>query len=278
MRAVIIGKPGQLRNPELPAELARWFEVEKADGFVAVEARQLPKLVDLNLFLAVHRRPPKVGEVGCALAHLQAWRYLAQSDLPYLAVFEDDAKPLTLDLDHVFNAIESMRGPWYLTLQLWSLDQLVTRAFAQKPKIRRALVQPRGTVAYVISREAALLGIADFEAGGGKVQGTSDRWPGPAAQFKYFLTMPAAFGSIDHAESYIGLRQTKPEPLPKRIRRFVRILISPNIPLHTKRGVAILKIGRTLRYWFSVHFATEWYSIRWGAKAKARAKAGPNAG
>jgi hypothetical protein len=277
VRAVIIGKPGQLRNPELPAELARWFEVEKADGFVAVEPERIPDLVDLNLFMAVHRRPPKVGEVGCALAHLQAWQHLAQSDLPYLAVFEDDAKPLTSDLSHVFTAIESMRGAWYLTFQLLSTDQLVTHAFVRRPRIRRALVQPRATAAYVISREAALLGIADFQAGGGRIQGTSDRWPGPAAQFKFYLTMPATFGSSDHGESYIGSRQTKPEPLLKRIGRFVSILTARDIPAHTKRGVAILKIGRTIRYMFSVHFATEWYSIRWGTKAKARAQAGANA-
>lgn len=270
MQAVIIGKSGQLRNPELPVALAQWFEVEKTDGFVAVDPAKLPELVDLDLFMAVHRRPPKLGEVGCALAHLQTWRYLAESDLPWLAVFEDDAMPLTDDLTHILRAIESLHGPWYLTMQLWSSDQLVTRTLSRRPRIKRVLVQPRGTVAYIISKEAAVRAIADFEASGHRIQGTSDRWPGPAGIFRYYITMPASFGANDGGESFIGIRNQKPEPLAQRIRRFWRIMRSTEVPRHTKRGVAILKIGRTIRYLFSVHFATEWYSIRWGAKARSK--------
>lgn len=267
MKAYIIGKPEGLRNPDLPAQLSKWFEVVKTDGYVAVEPERMLAPVDQNLFLAVHRRPPTVGEVGCALAHLGAWKFLAESNLPHLAVFEDDTKLLVADMAPIIESTASLRGPWYLTLQQISTDRWLWQAFLKWPRIRRVWIQPRGTVGYIISREAAELGVSDFEANGGRIQGTSDRWPGPAGCFKYYQALPPAIGASDGGVSYIGQRQADLEPLASRLTRFFSILAYSDAPMHTKRGLVLLKVGRTARFLFSVHFATAWYSVRWGAKA-----------
>lgn len=267
LKAYIIGKPEGLRNPDLPAQLSKWFEVVRTDGYVAVEPERMSTLVDQNLFLAVHRRPPTIGEVGCALAHLGAWRFLAESNLPDLAVFEDDTKLLVPDLSPIIESTASLRGPWYLTLQQISTDRWLWQVLIKRQRINRAWIQPRGTVGYIISREAALLGVSDFEANGGRIQGTSDRWPGPAGHFKYYQALPPTIGSSDGGVSYIGQRQANLEPLAIRLRRFFSILASSDTSIHTKRGLVLLKIGRTLRFLCSVHFATAWYSVRWGAKA-----------
>ena len=267
MKAYVIGREGRLRNPDLLGVLGRHFdEVARTDGFVAVETTDLAERVNQQFFRAVHRRAPLLGELGCGLAHIEAWRFLANSNLDCLAIFEDDAEIEEARIGNALSQVAQLSGPWYLSLSMTPSDRLLTHLLPWGKAVRRAFVQPRATVGYIISREAAELGVADFDRGGGLLEGTSDRWPGPAGLFRYYTAVPAVVGTNDGGQSYIGRRGERPEPWLVRLKRFGGLLLDPAIPNYKKRGLLILKLLRPIKFAFSVFFLTEWYRIRWGDK------------
>lgn len=267
MKAYVIGRKGRHRNSELLSVLAAHFEeVVRADGFVAVKPTDLETRLNHEFFRAVHRRAPLLGELGCGLAHIEAWRFLANSNLDCLAIFEDDAEIDEVRIPSVLAEVTKLTEPWCLSLSMTSSDRLVTHLIPRGKAVRRAIIQPRATVGYVISRKAAQLGVADFDRSGGLLEGTSDRWPGPAGLLRYYTAVPAVVGTNDGGESYIGRRSERPEPWLVRLKRFASLLLDPTIPSYKKRGLLILKLLRPIKFAFSVFFLTEWYRIRWGDK------------
>jgi hypothetical protein len=262
MKVYIIGKRGGYRNADLIAQLPKNFQVVVDDGYVPAKSR-VSKEDYSQIFTTVIPRTPTAGEIACSTAHLQAWRYLVGSEFDCLLVLEDDVRSARATLDSIQSMTEGLRGPWFLSLERRPGDHLLSHVFLRWPRVTRSFVQPRGAGAYIISKQAALIGIRDFESSGNKLEGPVDRWPGPAGLFRFYVALPPLFKVEPDAISLIGSRniiRAEGYFVPKI--RMVRVLLSRNITWRKRLGILSLTVGRPLKYCFSTHFFTEWLKVR----------------
>lgn len=241
------------------------FAVVETDGAVDSKTLDIPKLVDLPMFEAVVCRYPVANEIGCAIAHLKAWQFLIDNDLDYLAVFEDDAVLLDFSVEAARSSTKNLRGPWYVALERRTGDYLLSHLMVRRSlSVRRCLGQPRGTGAYIISRQAANLGVAQFKESG-LIEGISDRWPGPAADFKFYQILPPPFVVDPSAVTTIGVKKKRDFNRLQVLAKVLRVILSPRWDNRRKLGLLALKI-RPMKYLWSIHFFTAWYLIRFGNK------------
>lgn len=261
-KAYIIGQAGNHRNPILKEQLAQWFEVVEENGFVDSLSLTggIENYVDVPLFESIIFRSPSPTEVACYLAHLQAWTWLLGSEEDYLAVFEDDARLVLDDLSHLVSHLEKLRGPWQVALERREGDFLISHFFATKPSIRRAFIQPRGAGAYVISKEAARLGIQDWKRDG-RIKGVADLAPGPSRLFHYFVHLPPVFSNDSLSQSLIGERNSRKLDLRAKLQRILGTAQSKDRSAYERFGFH-LKVRRFAKYLLSIHFWTAWYFLR----------------
>ena len=261
-KAYIIGQAGNHRNPILKDQLAPWFEVVEENGFVDSLSLtgDIENYVDVPLFESIIFRSPSPTEVACYLAHLQAWGWLLGSDHDYLAVFEDDARLVLNDLSHLVAHLGKLRGPWQVALERREGDFLVSHFLTRSPSIRRALIQPRGAGAYVISKEAARLGIEDWKRDG-RIKGVADLAPGPSRLFKYFVHLPPIFNNDTVSQSLIGERNSRILDWRVKLQRILSTALSKDRRPYERFGFH-LKMRRFGKYLLSTHFWTTWYIRR----------------
>jgi hypothetical protein len=267
LKAYVIGFPNRHRNPKLTEQLeSAGFDVVESNGAVDAKSLDVMELVDIPMFEAVVGRYPLATEVGCATAHLNAWKYLIDSEFGELAVFEDDAILLDFDASKVSESIKGMKGPWYIALERRAGDFLVSHLRIRRQlTLRRAIVQPRGSGAYVISRQAAMLGV-NSHLSTGLFDGISDTWPGPAIMLKFFVCLPPPFKVDPKAKSIIGVKPSWQFGRVKMFFKVAKVLTSPSWNNQKKLGLLLLKLLRPLKYLGSVHFFTAWYLIRFGSR------------
>jgi hypothetical protein len=267
VKAYVIGFANRHRNPRLTEQLqSAGFDVVETNGAVDAKTLDVTELVDISLFEAVVGRYPLPTEVGCATAHLNAWKYLIDQNLEKLAVFEDDAILLDFDLNRANESISKLKGPWYIALERRAGDFLVSHLRIRRPfSLRRAIVQPRGSGAYIISRQAAIVGVRN-QLSTGQFDGISDNWPGPATMFKFFVCLPPAFKVDPKAVSIIGVKRSRQFSRAEMFLKVAKVLVSPSWGARKKLGLLQLKVLRALKYLGSVHFLTAWYLIRFGSR------------
>lgn len=255
--AYIIGRQGEYRNPRLLDDIAESFEVIESSGFVDGAHITIDDSVDNDLFLAARGRHVTKGEVACALAHLRAWNVLAKSNLRFLAVFEDD---VSYKGDRTSIQIERLpeSGPWWLSLERRPGDYLWTHLIPFRTTVTRSWLQPRGAGAYLISRDAAILGLKVFEDAESKIGGEVDACPRASGLFNFYVQLPPPFEASLTGTSIIGPRNQKVPSLLRRMEFTLRILFTKDYPLIIKLGLLKLKVLRPIKYLFSLHFATAW--------------------
>lgn len=267
LKAYVIGFPNRHRNPRLTQQLQLvGFELVETNGAVDAKTLNVEQQVDIPLFEAVVGRYPIATEVGCAMAHLRAWQYAIDNDLDHLAVFEDDAVLLDFNVEDARASTMNLRGPWFVALERRTGDFLLSHLLVKKRlSVRRCLVQPRGTGGYIISREAALLGIGYFLKSR-TLEGISDAWPGPATLFKFYQFLPPPFMVDPRVVSTIQVQRSRDFSRIAVLKKVLRILKSSRWGFRQKLGLILLKLLRPLKYLGSVHFWTAWYLIRFGKK------------
>lgn len=259
--AYIIGQQGSYRNPSLVEQLGGSFKILEADGFYKLDPLLFERSVDKDMFLTVTNRLPTVGEVACYLAHITAWRRLLESDLPYLAVFEDDVR-LIAEADWLHRISLPIKGPWLVSLERRAGDQLLTHYLRRRSATLRSLIIPRGTGAYIISRRAAEVGLLEFERSGSLVLGEADRCPRNAGRFRYFIQVPPPIDAMGGNESFIGTRQRSGSSFYLRLRLVLRAIFSLKYTFKTVLGLLALKVGRPIKYLGTIHFFTAWGNRR----------------
>lgn len=267
MKAYIIGFEGKHRNPKLAEQLQQCgFEVVEENGAVDASGIDVTKTVDIPMFEALIGRYPLQTEVACAQAHLNSWRYLVKNNLTELAVFEDDSVFVDFDLFEARRKLQSLKGPWYVTLEQRAGDSLLSHRFIKKKlTLRRSLIQPRGNGSYIISNEAAVLGLRSFE----KTElfdGVVDVWSEPSVLFRFFVFLPPAFVVDPGAVSTIGVRKSMQHNRFVTFLNVLKIIISPSRSTLKKLGLLKLKIFRPIKYLGTVYFLTAWYRNRFGRR------------
>ena len=112
------------------------------------------EIVDASFFVARNLRPPLLGEVGCALAHLSAYRVFLQASAAWCLVLEDDCwiQDPRLLVNRIYGgALHHPDRPTVISL------------FTDDPHPAQGItglwgplrVAPQRTLAYLINRKAA---------------------------------------------------------------------------------------------------------------------------
>jgi hypothetical protein len=259
--AYIIGQQGSYRNPSLVEQLASSFEVLETNGFYKLDPLLFEQSVDKGMFMTVTNRLPTIGEVACYMAHITAWRRLLESDLPCLAVFEDDVR-LIAEPDWLSRVRLPEKGPWVVSLERRAGDHLLTHLLRRKSLTLRSLIIPRGTGAYIISRRAAEVAVLEFETSGSLVLGEADRCPRNAGLLRFYVQMQPPFDAMKEGPSLIGARQQIVVRIGQRMRLVLQAISSRKYPAKTIVGLLALKMGRPIKYLGSHHFFTAWWKRR----------------
>lgn len=258
LKAYIIGVKGNHRNPSLLKDLSMLeLEIVVEDGFVDKSNVSLAD-VDETTFSLIRGRAPQLTEIACAKAHLIAWKYLVDSEESSLAIFEDDA--VLIDEEGFRRTkleSEELVGPWALSLERRQGDFLVSHFLRLRRRLRKSLVQPTGACAYIISREAAKIGLNYFSDRRGRIDGLSDFWPGPAALFRWNIAVPPVFEASTSVSSLIGYEAPHQRKLPK-LWAMLLLLFSKPYDGVLVAGSFILLVVKPIKYLFSVHFLTAW--------------------
>ena len=142
-----------LKNKSLP--------VLESAGHVIPSKKDL-NFFDLDKFAAVYGRAPTVGEIGCSLAHLRAYKHLAGSDFGALVVLEQDARLVgrSQDLLGIARRVNDRAGkPWIVVLDEPRIPTIRKRALCFAPDGVARIPIPYGTTSYIISREAAAIAL-----------------------------------------------------------------------------------------------------------------------
>lgn len=143
-------KPEDLRTPKI--KLPSVKEVNLS-GFV--EGKSLKQdYFDNVTFSKIYGRPATFGEIGCSVAHLRAYTYLANSDLDAMLVLEEDALQIR-EIDsweEILPGPQDIGRPWIVILETRG------RRRSKKParKFSQVKMLPHTTTAYIISKKLAV--------------------------------------------------------------------------------------------------------------------------
>lgn len=158
----VIGKRHETRNPELERELvqlglkANWIDP------VLVDARFSKSLEhsERDLMYALNGRVLSLGERGCALAHLNAFRHHVSTPDDWLLVLEDDAT-LSKGSGHAIKELASLRlGP--AVVLLFTPPSIAAHSSkSANGAIVAAEAFPSGAVGYLINKSACALALDD---------------------------------------------------------------------------------------------------------------------
>ena len=245
LKAYIIGQSGAHRNPALISQLEKQFVIVTDDGYRSPDMTNNSDAANAVLRSIGTSLSP--GEIGCALAHKSARDWLLSSNEPYLAIFEDDANATGESLEAVSLAVSQLSGAWQLNLGLLPQDRLVTHLLQRRKTVHRSLIQPSGTFAYVLSREAARLCGEDFTSVDELLEGVADASPAAAGLIKFYVSRPSIFEPLTGAPSAIssssaGYKRSHPIPPYRGLGNLISVLTSSEIPMHKKRGVLLLRL------------------------------------
>lgn len=262
MKAYVIGMSGNHRNPSLVKELQSIsIEVVVDDGFIPKESVSFED-VDLDIFYLVRGRNPTLGEIACAKAHVQAWKFLVDSGESMLLVLEDDAHLVDpKGLHKAVSEVENLKTDWIASLERREGDFLLSHFLPARKRLRRSQVQPTGLGAYLISQSAARRFLDYISACKGKIECVADFWPGINELGKWYISVPPVFFAGGNWTSLIGYSENEPRKISKSkaFREIKSRYRHRKILINGARRLLILK---QIKYLLSVHFFTAWFTIR----------------
>lgn len=259
LKAYIIGIEGNLRNPSLPSEVSRWFQVIESNGYVSAPD-EWESLVHAGVFEAMLSKSPTAGEVACFLAHLNAWLWLADSNETALAVFEDDIE-LVGDPSGALKELQALSGPWQVSLERRPGDFLWTHLVPRTKRLWPSRVQPRGTGAYVISRDAARRLVDDFHRRK-RIDGVADSSLMQTELVEFYVCIPPPINVLQDSVSLIGARNPKRKRALDYMLRVKRLFVLNSSNPRKLTSYLKLKVLKPLKYLFSLHFSTAWIRQR----------------
>lgn len=132
---------------------------------------------------------PSPTQLACAVGHRLAWRLMLSTGDPYALILEEDAVQTGINVD-IDAATTVLQGERPAVVQLSCRSEIFPlRREASKAPIN-GLVElrypPRQTTAYLINRQAAVLGASS------PLDGLAD-WPGFATQVDFWALLPWMF-------------------------------------------------------------------------------------
>lgn len=191
----MIALRAEYRNPKLVSSLNSIGIIHETQGGYRWTAEDDIR-VSNEIAMAVNGYELSVGEIGCAMAHVKAYKRLLESPEKFLVVIEDDAvMEHQFDLE-IFTSLMDTDVPQVLLLGRNFLDLPVLTKQLGKFGSADVFVDnlpPTGTFAYIVNRSAAELMSKEFELDG--VNFTAD-WPLSAVERATFLyCYPPLFSS-----------------------------------------------------------------------------------
>lgn len=155
MQTFVIGLPDAYRGGPLEAALhSHGLRYLVSPGVRAdrISAQQLSRLVSFRELRILLRRTVAYGELGCALAHREAYQTAIDSSDRSFLFLEDDARLVRGGLTRYLNFMET-KTPRVLLLA-WDPQFVLTDGVFMDQGILRAAVPPTWTVAYLANRAA----------------------------------------------------------------------------------------------------------------------------
>ena len=91
---VLIISSSKVRQGDLINSLGGfdWVESLVIDGVDAKHLLKIPDIYDFKAFEYLNKRTILVGELGCALAHLNAYKKIVENSWDWALVLEDNAR------------------------------------------------------------------------------------------------------------------------------------------------------------------------------------------
>lgn len=188
VEALIIGLEHNYRGTELEEQLGAYGVPFKRVPGVIVDALPgtLADYVDQKAARVLQRRELTKGEVGCALAHRNAWSALLASDAPFALVFEDDARLTHEPIGDDVQSVLATDDPVVVQLGSQSDYTVVSRRSRPVGDVYPTIVPAPGAWAYALNRAAAEVLLEN----GAPVASVSD-WPARVAhKVAFHVTYP----------------------------------------------------------------------------------------
>ena len=147
-------------------------------------------------------REPLPGEFGCALSHRLVYEWMVEHNVQWALVLEDDAQILDAHMlkDHCAKFVQHHTDPYVPNVLscFSSLPPGVLFPSGINPSIRRALLPPVSTVAYLINRAAA----QQFIYAQTPLQFLAD-WPETSVKVRYYVLQDFLVKHDPDAESTV---------------------------------------------------------------------------
>lgn len=224
--ALVIGLENNYRGAPLEAQLSGFgIPVTRIPGVLVDDLPGgMDAHVDQDAARILQRRELTKGEVGCALAHRNAWAALLASGAPFSLVFEDDARLTHDPIGHDVQRVLASDRPVVVQLGSQSDYTVVSRRSRPVGDVFRTIVPAPGAWAYALNRAAAEVLLEN----GARVSSVSD-WPARVAhRVAFHVTYPQR-AHIDEGvlsnlnASRIELEAEAPE---SRMRKTVRMALT----------------------------------------------------
>ena len=107
---VLIISSSKVRQGDLINSLGGfdWVESLVIDGVDAKHLLKIPDIYDFKAFEYLNKRPILVGELGCALAHLNAYKKIVENSWDWALVLEDNARIFDSEFDVLPGIIQGL--------------------------------------------------------------------------------------------------------------------------------------------------------------------------
>jgi len=200
---ILIISQNSARRRELVESLKVFseFRVQIQAGVSGESVLNNPGIIDLNSFHYLNGRDMLAGEAGCAVAHFQAYRRIIEMDSKWVLILEDNSRvnaAVLAKIPTMLSRLDSIKKtekiPIIIHLFMNNNHFVGKKIYAdQKFFLYESLTVLRLAKAYLINREAALMGIR----AGLPIKDVAD-WPHWVLKTK-FLVYPYDVVHIDSA-------------------------------------------------------------------------------
>lgn len=212
----LIGDPNRCdcRNSLISFENHSLIKVIPAVKF---DASYLADRFDENLFYQNIGRQALQGEIGCALAHQEAYSMILSEAEEWSMVFEDDFHYIGTDpFNERYGVIENLKLVRPSVVAFYTDDVVIRRSYGSNiQSLLKCRVAPPNTLAYMINLEAAKILVEKNHV----VKYLAD-WPVSVHEIDYYLIPDSRIrhGCENTNSTIIGLSRSRPTP-----RTFIKI-------------------------------------------------------
>jgi glycosyl transferase family 25 len=139
----------------LDEQSIKWERLPAVDGR-ALSETQVNQFLDAKAFGRRHGMTPLLGELGCYLSHVNAFKRLLASPFPLALILEDDVLPLE-DLRSVVSGLACLPTRWDMVKlsAVHSGTPVACERLDGKHRLAVMLSRCTGSSAYLVNRKAA---------------------------------------------------------------------------------------------------------------------------